>query len=149
MTTVPLAAGEEWGQRWDFHKLVVNKDLDYLRCTLPNVGGITEMPNIAALCETHAVGIGPHFTGPISTAALGHALGSFSGPVLVEIGGNNRPASHLNEGLELRKGKLLPTGRPGLGVTLNMERLTPVTSVTESGPRRTTCYRPDGSQMSW
>jgi L-alanine-DL-glutamate epimerase-like enolase superfamily enzyme len=43
MTTVPLAAGEQWGQRWDFHKLVENKDIDYVRCTLPNVGGITEM----------------------------------------------------------------------------------------------------------
>jgi hypothetical protein len=30
MTTVPLAAGEEWGQRWDFHKLVENKDSDKL-----------------------------------------------------------------------------------------------------------------------
>ena len=42
-TTVPLAAGEEWGQRWDFNKLVENHDLDYVRATLPNVGGITEM----------------------------------------------------------------------------------------------------------
>jgi L-alanine-DL-glutamate epimerase-like enolase superfamily enzyme len=61
MTSVPLAAGEEWGQRWDFHKLVENKDVDYVRCTLPNVGGITEMLKIAALCETHAVGIVPHY----------------------------------------------------------------------------------------
>lgn len=149
MTTVPLAAGEEWGQRWDFHKLVENKDLDYVRCTLPNVGGITEMLKVAALCETHAVGIVPHFTGPISTAALVHALGPFSGPVLVEIGGNIRPSSHVNEGLELRKGKLWPNQRPGLGVTLNMERLTLVASITEPGQARTTYYRPDGSQTSW
>ena len=149
MTTVPLAAGEQWGQRWDFHKLIENKDIDYVRCTLPNVGGITEMLKIAALCETHAVGIVPHFTGPISTAALVHALGPFSGPVLVEIGGNTRPASHLDEGLELRKGKLWPNGRPGLGVTLNMERLTLVTSITDRGQGRTTYFRPDGSQTSW
>jgi L-alanine-DL-glutamate epimerase-like enolase superfamily enzyme len=149
LTTVPLAAGEEWGQRWDFHKLVENKDLDYVRCTLPNVGGITEMLKIAALCETHAVGIVPHFTGPISTAALVHALGPFSGPVLVEIGGNTRPAPHVLEGLELRKGKLWPNDRPGLGVKLNMERLTLVTAITEPGPNRPTYYRPDGSQTEW
>jgi L-alanine-DL-glutamate epimerase-like enolase superfamily enzyme len=149
LTTVPLAAGEEWGQRWDFHKLVEDHDLDYVRCTLPNVGGITEMLKIAALCETHAIGIVPHFTGPISTAALVHALGPYSGPVLIEIGGNTRPASHLNEGLELRKGKLWPNGRAGLGVTLNMERLTLVTTITEPGQRRATYYRPDGSQTSW
>jgi galactonate dehydratase len=149
LTTVPLAAGEEWGQRWDFHKLIENKDLDYVRCTLPNVGGMTEMLKIAALCETHAVGIVPHFTGPIATAALVHALGPYSGPVLVEIGGNTRPASYLNEGLEFRKGKLWPNQRPGLGVTLNMERLTLVASITKPGPARPTYYRPDGSQTCW
>ena len=149
LTTVPLAAGEEWGQRWDFNKLVEDHDIDYVRCTLPNVGGITEMLKICALCETHAIGIVPHFTGPISTAALVHALGPYSGPVLVEIGSNNRPAGHLNEGLELRKGKLWPTGKPGLGVTLNMERLTLVTAITEPSRGRTTYYRPDGSQTSW
>lgn len=149
MTTVPLAAGEEWGQRWDFHKLVENHDVDYVRCTLPNVGGMTEMLKIAALCETHAVGIVPHFTGPISTAAIVHTLGPFSGPVMVEIGGNTRPAPHVNEGLELRNGKLWPTGRPGLGVSLNMEHLTLVTSIAEPGPSRPVYFRPDGSQTSW
>src|SRR5215475_8790260 len=80
---VPIAAGEEWGYRWDFHKLVENHDVDYIRATLPNVGGITEMMKIAALCETHFVGIIPHFTGPIATAALVHCLSTFSGPVLM------------------------------------------------------------------
>ena len=64
LTSVPLAAGEEWGARWDFHRLVENHDLDFVRCSLPNVGGITEMIRICALCETHDIGIVPHFTGP-------------------------------------------------------------------------------------
>ena len=149
MTTVPIAAGEQWGQRWDFHKLVENHDIDYVRCTLPNVGGITEMLKIAALCETHAVGIAPHFTGPISTAAIVHALGPYSGPLIVEIGSNTRPASHVNEGLELRKGKLWPNGRPGLGVSLNMEQLTLIASITDPGTERPIYFRPDGSQTSW
>lgn len=149
MTSVPLAAGEEWGQRWDFHKLVENKDVDYVRCTLPNVGGITEMLKIAALCETHAVGIVPHFTGSISTAALVHALGPFSGPVLVEIGQNVKLPEHISEGLDFRRGKIWPTSRPGLGVTLNMERLTLVTAITDPGTKRPVFFRPDGSQTSW
>jgi L-alanine-DL-glutamate epimerase and related enzymes of enolase superfamily len=37
---VPIAAGEEWGNRWDFNKLVENHDIDWVRATLPNVGGI-------------------------------------------------------------------------------------------------------------
>ncbi len=75
MTACPLAAGEQWGQRWDFNKLVEAHDIDWLRATVPNVGGITEMHKVAALCETHAVGIAPHFTGPVATAALVHVLG--------------------------------------------------------------------------
>src|ERR1700687_3967696 len=39
---VPLAAGEEWGNRWDFNQLAQNHDIDFVRATLPNVGGITE-----------------------------------------------------------------------------------------------------------
>ena len=74
----------EWGNRWDFNTLVEHHDIDFVRATLPNVGGITEMLKIAALCETHFVGIIPHFTGPIATAALVNCLGTFSGPVLME-----------------------------------------------------------------
>jgi L-alanine-DL-glutamate epimerase-like enolase superfamily enzyme len=47
----------------------VGRAFDCIRSTLPNVGGITEMMKVAAICETHAVGIVPHFTGPIATAA--------------------------------------------------------------------------------
>src|SRR5947199_10467362 len=82
LVKVPIAAGEEWGNRWDFNPLVENHDIDYVRATLPNVGGITEMMKIAAICETHFVGIVPHFTGPIATAALVNSLGTFSGPLL-------------------------------------------------------------------
>jgi galactonate dehydratase len=149
LTKVPLAAGEEWGQRWDFNTLVESHDIDYVRCTLPNVGGITEMIKIAALCETHAVGIVPHFTGPIAVAAIVHALGPFSGPVLVEIGNNTQMQTHISEGRDLRTGKLWPNGRPGLGITLNMAQLTLVSSISARGGGPTTYYRPDGSQTNW
>ena len=81
---VPIAAGEEWGNRWDFNDLVEHHTIDFVRATLPNVGGITEMMKIAALCETHFIGMVPHFTGPIATAALVNCLGTYSGPVLME-----------------------------------------------------------------
>src|SRR5262245_5281479 len=148
LTSVPLTHGEEWGQRWDFHKLVENKDIDYIRATLPNVGGITEMKKVAALCETHAIGICPHFTGPIATAALVHCLGTFSGPVLVEIGSNTRRPDYLPEGLDFREGKCWPTQRPGLGVTLKLDQLTQIGETTEKG-KRLFYQRPDGSFTHW
>ncbi len=148
--SVPIAAGEEWGYRWDFNKLVEAHDLDYVRVTLPNVGGITEMLKIAAICETHFVGIIPHFTGPIATAALVHCLGTFSGPVLMEYNYGGRTIPHRPVGLDFKDGKLYPNDRPGLGVELDMKQLKQVAEFTQpTTSRAQTYFRPDGSITNW
>lgn len=147
---VPIAAGEEWGNRWDFNKLVEHHDIDYVRATLPNVGGITEMMKIAALCETHFIGIVPHFTGPISTAALVNSLGTFSGPLLMEYNYGGRTIPHMPVGLDFKDGKLYPNERPGLGVELDMSQLKQVMEVTKYATNRAqTYFRPDGSITNW
>ncbi len=149
MTSVNLCHGEEWGQRYDFYKLVESGDIDYIRATLPNVGGITEMQKVMALCETHAVGIIPHFTGPISTAALVNTLSTFSGPVMMEAATAQRPApSYLPEVLDFRQGKLYPNDRPGLGVTLDVKGVQQIAEITQPGPSRI-YLRPDGSLTHW
>lgn len=149
-TKVPIAAGEEWGNRWEFNKLVEAHDIDYCRATLPNVGGITEMMKVAAICETHFVGIVPHFTGPIATAALVHALGPFSGPVLIEYNFQGRTHAHLPVCLDFKDGKLWPNDRPGLGVELDMKQLKQVAEVTQPWTNRAQLYyRPDGSITNW
>ena len=148
--SVPLAAGEEWGNRWDFNKLIENHDLDYIRATLPNVGGITEMMKIAALCETHFVGMIPHFTGPVSTAALVNCLGTFSGPVLMEYNFGGRTIPYLEEGPDFRNGKLYPNDRPGLGVRIDWKQLKLVAEFTQRITNRAqTYFRPDGSITNW
>ncbi len=147
---VPLAAGEEWGNRWDFNTLVEHHDIDYVRATLPNVGGITEMLKIAAICETHFVGIVPHFTGPIATAALVNTLGTFSGPVLMEYNYQGRTLPHLPVCLDFKNGKLYPNQRPGLGVELDFKQLTQIAEITEPVTARAqTYFRPDGSITNW
>ncbi len=148
MTIVPLTHGEEWGDRWDFNPLVEHHDIDYIRATLPNVGGITEMTKIAALCETHDVGIVPHFTGPVATAALVNCLSTFPGPVLLEYNYGGRPIDYLPECLDFRDGKAYPNARPGLGVTLDVTKVKAIGEVTEPG-RRNVYVRPDGSLGHW
>jgi L-alanine-DL-glutamate epimerase-like enolase superfamily enzyme len=148
MTVVPLTHGEEWGNRWDFNKLVENHDIDYIRATLPNVGGITEMMKIAALCETHAVGIVPHFTGPVATAALVNCMSTFPGPVMLEYNFGGRAIDYLPECLDFRQGKAYTNQRPGLGVTADMSKLEQVGEVTTPG-RRNVFERPDGSLTHW
>jgi L-alanine-DL-glutamate epimerase-like enolase superfamily enzyme len=146
---VPLAAGEEWGYRWDFNKIVEAHDIDFLRATLPNVGGITEMLKVAAICETHFVGIVPHFTGPIATAALVHCLGTYAGPVLMEFNYQGRTLPHLPVCLDFKDGKLYANDRPGLGVELDMSQLKMVAEVSQPGAPRQVYFRPDGSITNW
>ena len=148
-TSVPLAAGEELGARWDFLPLVENHDLDFIRVSLPNVGGITEMIRICAICETHNVGFMPHFTGPIATAAQVHILATYPQAVVFEYNYGTQPISYLNEFLTFKEGKLYPNDRPGLGVTVNMDKLRLVAAIDKPGPNRPTYYRPDGSQFTW
>ena len=76
--------------RADFSPLVEQRDIDFARVSMPNVGGITEMLKIMAMCDTHKVGIVPHFTGPIGTAGHMHTMMAFPGQVLMEYNQGER-----------------------------------------------------------
>ncbi len=149
-TSVPIAVGEQFGAKWDVNMLIENHLIDYARVTVPNAGGITEFIKIMALCETHNVGLIPHFTGPISEAALVHLCGAFSGPALMEMlpratGG----VSYLPQCFDFRNGKLWLNDRPGLGVTFDEKQLPLLTEVTEAAQPTPVYRRPDGSITNW
>jgi L-alanine-DL-glutamate epimerase-like enolase superfamily enzyme len=147
---VPIAVGEQFGDRWDTNELIENRLIDYTRVTLPNTGGITEFMKIAALCETHYIGIVPHFTGPIAEAALVHCCGVFSGPVLMEMTGTGpRAMPHLPQCYDFRNGKLFPNTRPGLGVEIDVKQLELQADITEKFAPTPILRRPDGSITNW
>ncbi|HXX22769.1 MAG TPA: mandelate racemase/muconate lactonizing enzyme family protein [Terriglobia bacterium] len=147
---VPIAVGEQFGSRWDINMLIEQQLIDYARVTLPNVGGITEYMKILALCETHYVGLIPHFTGPVSEAALVHACGAFSGPVLMEMTGEGKASyPHLPECYDFRNGRMWPNRRPGLGVTLDTKPLQLAAEITERSRPIPLFHRPDGSITNW
>ncbi|MGH9431946.1 MAG: mandelate racemase/muconate lactonizing enzyme family protein [Terriglobia bacterium] len=147
---VPIAVGEQFGSKWDVNGLIEQQLIDYARVTLPNVGGITEYVKIAAMCETHYVGLIPHFTGPVSEAALVHACGVFSGPVMMEmLGDGSHQAPHLPECYDFRDGKMWPNRRPGLGVALDTRPLQLAAEVTERVQPIPMLRRPDGSYTNW
>ena len=148
LTTVPLAPGEEWGTRAEFSPLVEQRDIDFARASLPNVGGITEMLKIMAVCDTHKVGIVPHFTGPIATAGHMHTMMAFPGQVLMEYNQGERPVPYMPEFLDCRNGKVWPNDRPGLGISVDEKQLTFIEAMTEGAPG-ITHRRPDGSLTHW
>jgi L-alanine-DL-glutamate epimerase-like enolase superfamily enzyme len=147
---VPIAVGEQFGDRWDTNELIEQHLIDYTRVTVPNTGGLTEFLKIAALCETHYVGLVPHFTGPLAEAALVHACGVFSGPVIMEMtGAGPREEPHLPLHFDFRNGKLWPNDRPGLGVEFDPKRLQLAAEITERARPIPLFRRPDGSITNW
>lgn len=150
LVKVPIAVGEHYGDRWDANELIENRLIDYSRVTIPNCGGITEFQKLAAICEAHYVGLIPHFTGPVSEAALIHCCGAFSGPVLMEMtGAGPGQEPHLPQCLDFKNGKLWPNERPGLGVTFDASKAKQIAEVTERSAPVPMFHRPDGSITNW
>jgi len=147
---VPIAVGEQFGDRWDINELIEQHLIDYSRVTIPNSGGITEMVKLAALCETHYVGLVPHFTGPIAEASLVHVCGTFSGPALMEMTGDGkREIPYLPFVYDFRNGKMWPVNKPGLGVEFDPKRVNMLAEVTEFAQPIPLYRRPDGSITNW
>jgi galactonate dehydratase len=147
---VPIAVGEQFGARWDINELIEQHLIDYNRVTIPTCGGITEFAKLAALCETHYVGLTPHFTGPVSVAALVHVCAAFSGPVLAEMAGVYKlEIPYLPQHFDFRNGKLWPNERPGLGVQFDPSRLTLTAEFSERNQPIKIFRRPDGSFTNW
>jgi len=147
---VPIAVGEQFGDRWDINELIEQHLIDYSRITIPNSGGITEMVKLASLCETHYVGLVPHFTGPIAEASLVHVCGAFAGPALMEMTGDGkREIPYLPFVYDFRNGKMWPVNKPGLGVEFDPKRVNMVAEVTEFAQPIPLYRRPDGSITNW
>jgi len=147
---VPIAVGEQFGARWDISGLIENQLIDFSRVTLPNCGGITEFMKIAALCETHSVGLIPHFTGPIAEAALVHCCAVFPGPALMEwLGDKRADVPYLPQWIDFRNGRLWPNERPGLGVEFDAKRLPVTLEVNKRNQPIPLFHRPDGSLTNW
>ena len=153
LTTVPIAVGEQFGDRWDTNNFIEQHLIDYTRVTLPNTGGISEFKKIAHLCETHYVGMIPHFTGPLSVAALVHTLGS-SSPTrcLMELAGGEpeRPAYFNEDLINFKNGKLYLNPEPGLGVRFDPKKAQFLLEITANTKFPHPILKaPDGSIHNW
>ncbi len=153
LTKVPLAVGEQFGDRWDINEMIEQQLINYSRVTLPNTGGIGEFKKITSLCETHYVGMIPHFTGPLSTAALVHVLGSSSpARAMMELAGGEpeKPAYFNEDYLNFSNGKLYLNPAPGLGVKFNPKKADFVMEITEKTKfPHPVLKSPDGAIHNW
>ena len=149
-TGVPLAAGEQFGSKWQFRQLIEEEWIDYARTDLCIVGGLTEAHKIAGWCETHYIKLATHNPlGPVSTAACLHLNLACSNVGVQEQ--PRKPGTSLTNVIPVQvdweDGYLLPPDRPGLGVEFDREAAKKHPFQPRQGRRH--LHRLDGSFTNW
>jgi len=144
-TTVPIAAGEQWANKWEFRDPIENEWIDYARVDICIAGGISEAKKIAAMAEPHFIKTLLHNPlGPVCTAASLHIdiACDNAGPQEVLFPPDVLP-DVLQCDFQLQEGTRLtvPT-QPGLGVTFNAEAAKDFPAEMTEPPHY---HRPDGS----
>jgi mannonate dehydratase len=122
-STTPLAMGELFATKWDCLPLITEQLIDYIRCDLAHIGGITEAKKIAAIGECYSVQTawhGPGDIGPPTHAANVHldlATSNFGVQEMVFFSDQVREV--LPGAPSFRDGYLHVTDAPGLGTDVN------------------------------
>jgi len=121
----PIAMGELFNNPNEWVELISGRLIDFIRCHVSQVGGISAARKIAALCDFFRVRTAWH--GPGDTSPIGHAanlhldLSTWNFGVQ-EWPGFNDAAREVFPGTpELRDGMLYANDKPGLGIDLNEE----------------------------
>ena len=147
-TAVPLAAGEQYGSKWEFRGLLDRDLIDYCRADICIAGGFTELRKLAGWCEAHHVLMATHNPlGAVATAAAREFNLACPNFGICELGFVPDPAAPFFAGVpEVAGGALLPAERPGLGIELDRE----AASATRPGPHELPLFRrEDGAFTNW
>jgi galactonate dehydratase len=150
-TTIPLAAGERYHNKWEFSELINNNYVNYVRPDICHCGGITEMKKIGAMAETNYIGLVLHNNaGPLGTAASLHAALAIANVVLLEAPWINREPPAVSEIVapfpSVENGYALPLSAPGLGIEFNEQAARNAKFVARRLPKLNGL---DGSVRDW
>ena len=147
-TSTPIAMGELFNNPREITPLVANKLIDFVRCHVSQIGGITPAKKLASFCEAFSVRTawhGPGDTSPVGHAADIHLDVSTSNFGIQEWAGFKQASLDVFPGCpELRKGYVCPNDKPGLGIDID-EDLAKKFPCSEKLPQWTNCRRPDGT----
>lgn len=124
-STTPLGMGELFTDKWDCLPLITEQLIDYVRCDLAHIGGITEARKIAAIAEAYYVRTAWHGPGdvtPITHAATVHldlAIPNFGVQEMVRFPDVVKEV--ISGGPVFQDGYLVVDDTPGLGCDINEE----------------------------
>jgi len=153
LTSTPMAVGELFTHPREWIPLISNRLIDFIRCRLSQVGGITAGKRIATLCEHFGVRTAWQEGGdndPVNQLASYHVdLATSSFGIQEE---NNFPQlvhEMLPGTAQLRGGYLYGNDKHGLGIDINEELAKKHPLVQPSGKNNwTTVRRLDGSLVN-
>jgi len=148
-TTTPIAMGELWVNPAEWIPLVKENLIDFVRCHISAIGGITPARRLAAFCDVHGVRTAWH--GPADVSPIGHAANihlDINAPNfgIQELAGFSDAAREVFPGTpEIVDGYVYPNDLPGLGIDIDLAAAGryPVDGSNHSWPATPGTARPD------
>lgn len=140
--TTPQAVGEVFSHPYEYLPLVTERLIDFVRCRVSAIGGITPAKKIATLCEVFGVKTAFQEGGendPVNQLAAYHVDISSPGFGIQEENGFPDSVREMMPGVaEIRKGYLYGSGKPGLGIDINETAAArhPLQPMNDGGPYR-------------
>lgn len=121
--TTPQAVGEVFSHPYEYVPLITERVIDFVRCRVAAIGGITQAKKTATLCEFFGVKTAFQEGGendPVNQMAAYHVDISSTAFGIQEENGFPAVAREVIPGTaEIRKGYLYGSDKPGLGVDIN------------------------------
>ena len=144
----PLAMGELWNNPGEFMPLVAGRLIDFVRCHVSQIGGVTPALKLAHTCEAFGIRTawhGPADVSPVGMAANVHLDIACQNFGIQEWSFRKETELEMFPGFpEARKGYVYPNDRPGLGIEFN-EDLAKKFPCDDKNPEWTVSRKPDGS----
>lgn len=135
MTSTPMAMGELFTHPHEWRPLIANRWIDFIRCRVGMIGGITQAKKIASLCEQFGVRTAWQEGGendPINQLIAYHVdltIPSFG--IQEENDFPDEVYEMMPGAARIRRGYLYGSDKPGLGIDLD-EKLAAKYPLTES-----------------
>ncbi|WP_181019904.1 mandelate racemase/muconate lactonizing enzyme family protein [Nonomuraea typhae] len=146
-TAAPLAAGEQFGSKWEFQRLVEADLIDYARVDVGVAAGLTEAKKIAAMCETHYVKLATHNPlGPVTAASSLHLNLACPNVAVQEHQAEPELPELFTVRPVIRAGRVEVSDLPGIGVDIDREAARRYRAVAAERPH---LRSPDGAFTNW